>query len=778
MPRPLRSRSSSFRASLVRTIAGCVPVAVAVAIAPLALTSVACAQEVDLYDPTVLRTVNLQFQDANWWQLLQQNYISQTNILADLTVEGITYPNVGVRIRGNTSYTALPAGSQKVSLNIEMDFVEPSQNLFGYGNLNFNNGFRDPTFCREVVYNNIVAQFMPNGRANHIVLTINGENWGVYNNIQQYDKDLLRDHFDDEDGLRIKCANNPNGPGLRYVGSNPGSYTAYEIKSDGGLADPIGALIAVCDSVTNEPLATWPEIDELFAIDPSIWSVALENLLTDDDSYVNKGCDFTLYRDPADGRMHLHQTDANETFTQWNWSPTRNFTAINKPVLSRVLAVSELRQRYMAHYRAALAKVTWAELEPLFNAQRALIEAAVQADTKKIYSYTLFQNNFTQTVTLPGQGPAGGTLIGIKQFVDQRQAYLGGIAEVAAQGPAISAVSASSSFPDPSETVWIQATVVPATGGGVSSVELFYQPTPGPYLRTTMFDNGLFNDGAAGDGVYGVALPITALAGQRVRYYIAARATNSFQSFSFEPTLAENGPLVLEYSFGGSGLRVTEYMYSGPGGEFLELTNTGGDPIDLTGWSLDDDSATPGVVSLSAAGVLAPGASLIVTEATATSFAAAWGLSGVPIIGSNSAANLGRNDAIHVFDAQGNLVERLRYGDESYPGTIRAQNASGQVCSQAIGQDAIADWTLAAVGDAFGSVASVGGAIGTPGSFVLRSCYPTCDGDLDADGAVDAADLAILLGAWGASGDADLDGDGVVTAKDLASLLGAWGACP
>lgn len=48
-------------------------------------------------------------------------------------------------------------------------------------------------------------------------------------------------------------------------------------------------------------------------------------------------------------------------------------------------------------------------------------------------------------------------------------------------------------------------------------------------------------------------------------------------------------------------------------------------------------------------------------------------------------------------------------------------------------------------------------------------------GDLDGDGAVGPADLALLLGAWGAGGgSADLDGDGAVGPADLAQLLGAW----
>jgi hypothetical protein len=54
-----------------------------------------------------------------------------------------------------------------------------------------------------------------------------------------------------------------------------------------------------------------------------------------------------------------------------------------------------------------------------------------------------------------------------------------------------------------------------------------------------------------------------------------------------------------------------------------------------------------------------------------------------------------------------------------------------------------------------------------------------CTGDLNNDGAVGGADLAILLGAWGGFLSAsDLNFDSKVDAADLALLLGAWGDCP
>ncbi len=62
---------------------------------------------------------------------------------------------------------------------------------------------------------------------------------------------------------------------------------------------------------------------------------------------------------------------------------------------------------------------------------------------------------------------------------------------------------------------------------------------------------------------------------------------------------------------------------------------------------------------------------------------------------------------------------------------------------------------------------------------VVTAGGPPILGDLDCNGAVDAADLAQLLGAWGRCVEcvvckADLNGDCAVDAADLAILLGAW----
>ncbi len=164
-----------------------------------------------------------------------------------------------------------------------------------------------------------------------------------------------------------------------------------------------------------------------------------------------------------------------------------------------------------------------------------------------------------------------------------------------------------------------------------------------------------------------------------------------------------------------AGMRITEWAYSAGSGEFVEFTNVTNAPIDMTGWSFDDDSQLPGVFSLSAFGTVGPGESVLITESTAADFRAAWSLPApVKVIG-DVFNNLGRNDEINLFDGN-TLVDRLTYGDQTFPGTIRTQNISGNpITLDALGANDPSQWQLSFVGDTYGSYLSSFGDIGNPG---------------------------------------------------------------
>ncbi|MBM3930641.1 MAG: hypothetical protein FJ336_05125, partial [Sphingomonadales bacterium] len=90
------------------------------------------------YHPDSIRRVDLSFPQANYWTLLGQNYASETNLLATLSMGNQVLDSIGVRFRGNTSYTTI-GSSQKKSFGIETDWLRPNQNLMGFRNLKFNN---------------------------------------------------------------------------------------------------------------------------------------------------------------------------------------------------------------------------------------------------------------------------------------------------------------------------------------------------------------------------------------------------------------------------------------------------------------------------------------------------------------------------------------------------------------------------------------------------------------------------------------------------------------
>lgn len=66
--------------------------------------------------------------------------------------------------------------------------------------------------------------------------------------------------------------------------------------------------------------------------------------------------------------------------------------------------------------------------------------------------------------------------------------------------------------------------------------------------------------------------------------------------------------------------------------------------------------------------------------------------------------------------------------------------------------------------------------VGTTWDSVLPAPPPPCPGDLNQSGAVDAADLSMLLGYWGTP-NGDLNGDSDTNGADLSVLLGSWGSC-
>jgi len=162
-----------------------------------------------LYDESIIPEIYLEFSQANYWQLLEDNYDSGADLAATLTMNGVVYPNVGVRFKGQTSYMMVENFDKK-SFNISMDFQDPNQHLMGYTTLNLNNCFQDESFLREFLYLHQIRNHIPASKVAFVKLYINGESWGLYPNVQQLNKLFIEEWFLETNGSRWR-ADDPDG---------------------------------------------------------------------------------------------------------------------------------------------------------------------------------------------------------------------------------------------------------------------------------------------------------------------------------------------------------------------------------------------------------------------------------------------------------------------------------------------------------------------------------------------------------------------------------------
>jgi spore coat protein CotH len=267
-----------------------------------------------LYDATVLRTVFIEFANSDWELEMQDFHGTDVDVPATVTVDGKAYKNVGVHFRGMSSYMGVGAGSKR-SLNLSFDMADGKQRIYGYKTLNLLNGHDDPSLMNAVLFSHIANQYTPAPKANFVKVVINGEYWGVYTNLQQFDKVFLNENYKSTKGTRWKVRGSPGGRGgLEYFGDDVVAYKrVFTIKSEDNEA-AWKALVNLCKVLNQTPADKLEEaLKPILDIDNVLWFLALDNALINCDGYWIRASDYSLYLDEK-GKFHIIPADMNESF--------------------------------------------------------------------------------------------------------------------------------------------------------------------------------------------------------------------------------------------------------------------------------------------------------------------------------------------------------------------------------------------------------------------------------------------------------------------------------
>ena len=153
-----------------------------------------------------------------------------------ILIDGIADQNVGIKYKGNSSYNV---SNIKNPMNIKLDYINNGQSIDGYNVLKLSNGFRDPSFVREVLSYEMAREYMPSPKATYANVFVNGTLIGLYTCVQSIDNDFTNEHFYERKGPFFKVENTsvqvvgcPPGPNgiLKYFSDTNCYQKAYEME--------------------------------------------------------------------------------------------------------------------------------------------------------------------------------------------------------------------------------------------------------------------------------------------------------------------------------------------------------------------------------------------------------------------------------------------------------------------------------------------------------------------------------------------------------------------
>ena len=521
--------------------------------------------QTDFYSIDSIREIRIYFEENNWDQILDNYYADgmDQRLAANLTIDGVYYPGVGVRYKGYSSYSP---SRVKNPFNISLDYSFSGLEHYGINKLKLSNVIQDPSFVRETLSYEIARKYMPASRANYANVYVNDTLIGLYTNVESVNKDFLEDHYGTRNNIFFKC--NPENLDLNGENSNLSNtlgsdivnyYPLYKLKSD--LLSDWNELKSFIDTLNDSP----NNINSKLNIERTLWMHALNYVIVNYDSYIGYAQNYYIYKDKS-GLFNPIIWDLNMSFASYrftdasdNWDgftineaksidPLLHYSSVSvypRPLLRNLFENDTYRRMYLAHIRTILEEnFLNNDFEQRAIYMQSIISDDVIADTNKFYSNNDFIDNLSSTVSDLIDYP------GITDLMYSRALYLDTFPGI--QGsPDITMVNHYPLNLNAGDDAFINATVSDIN----ANVLLGYRFSESEsFTIVDMLDNGFFNDGNSGDGVFGALIPNVS---NVVQYYIYAENDSSGR---FSPERAAYEYYTIESKISPKDLTINELM--------------------------------------------------------------------------------------------------------------------------------------------------------------------------------------------------------------------------
>ncbi|MBN1037173.1 spore coat protein CotH [Clostridium botulinum] len=159
--------------------------------------------------------------EENDWNWLIENALNEEFRSCNITINGETFYNVGIRPKGNTSLTSVASDdtTDRYSFKIKFDKYVDGQTYHGLESIVLNNIIQDSTYMKEyITYDLYESLGVATPEMSYSNITVNNENWGLYLAIEVIDERYLENNFGSNEGNLYK----PETMGVNNGGGNQG----------------------------------------------------------------------------------------------------------------------------------------------------------------------------------------------------------------------------------------------------------------------------------------------------------------------------------------------------------------------------------------------------------------------------------------------------------------------------------------------------------------------------------------------------------------------------
>ena len=339
-----------------------------------------------IFNQGILHETRIVMDPADW-SALRANFRTNQYYAANLTIDGETVQQVGIRSRGAGSRSETKPG-----IKVDFNRYVSGQEFHGYKSLVVDNLTQDVSMLREpLAFAVFEAMGIASPQISFTRLTVNDQYWGLYTLVEDIKKPFLEARYGDDEGYLYEYSHVGNY-NLSSRGSDASAYvpSPFEPETHEDNPDPSG-LIAFIQAINDTPDASFLATMQGFMdVDRFLTYVATENVLAERDGFV--GYDglnnFFLYQ-YSTGRFVVIPWDKDNTFTAVSW-PILHRLETNV-LTARLMQSPGPQQTYAAALRRGAGLVSESFLLPRLRAFAAQIRDAALTDPNKPFTNTEFE---------------------------------------------------------------------------------------------------------------------------------------------------------------------------------------------------------------------------------------------------------------------------------------------------------------------------------------------------------------------------------------------------